>query len=114
MLGAKLRAPGPWWWTGAVVVSAADRLGGVLDEWNDGGVDGACRLVTAHPETPDLDLTGISTPVASLGLPCITVDLVRRSDGVWRVMEVGDGQVSDRPATTTADLFMTAVLAAAA
>ena len=41
-------------------------------------------------------------------------NLVRRSDGVWRVVEVGDGQVSDRPATTTADLFMTAILPAAA
>lgn len=42
----------------------------------------------------------------------ITVDLVRRSDGVWRVVEVGDGQVSDCPASVTADLFMTAILAA--
>ena len=35
-------------------------------------------------------------------MPFITVDLVRRSDGAWRVVEVGDGQVSDRPATATA------------
>jgi hypothetical protein len=36
---------------------------------------------------------------------------VRRSDGVWRVVEVGDGQVRDRSAATNADLFMTAILA---
>jgi len=29
-------------------------------------------------------------------------DLVRRDDGRWRVVEVGDGQVSDRPSTTPA------------
>jgi len=39
---------------------------------------------------------------------------VRRSDGVWRVGEVGDGQVRDRSAATNADLFMTAILAVAA
>jgi hypothetical protein len=27
-------------------------------------------------------------------------DLVLRADGTWRVVELGDGQVSDRPATT--------------
>jgi len=52
--------------------------------------------------------------MAALGLPFITLDLVRRSDGIWRVVEVGDGQVSDRPATTDEDEFMNAILAAAA
>jgi hypothetical protein len=32
-----------------------------------------------------------------LNLPFVTVDLALRADGVWRVVEVGDGQVSDRP-----------------
>jgi hypothetical protein len=80
-------------------------------------VDGASRLVTAHPDTPgqlpppELDLAGITAPVGALGLPFIAVDLVRRSDGAWRVVEVGDGQVSDRPITTNADNFMTGILA---
>jgi ATP-grasp domain, R2K clade family 3 len=79
-------------------------------------VGSACRLVTAHPDTPaelpppDVDLAAITAPVGSLGLPFITVDLVRRSDGAWRVVEVGDGQVSDRPASTDPDVFMAAVL----
>ena len=77
------------------------------------------QLVTAHPDTlgelppPDLDLAGVTASVGVPGLPFITVDLVRRSDGVWRVAEVGDGEVSDRP-STTADLFMTAILGAVA
>ena len=36
--------------------------------------------------------------VAGLGLPFVTVDLALRADGGWRVVELGDGQVSDRPA----------------
>jgi ATP-grasp domain, R2K clade family 3 len=82
-------------------------------------IDGQCKLVTAHPDTPaelpppDLDLAGLSPLVGSLGLPFITVDLVRRADGVWRVVEVGDGQVSDRPVTTGPDAFIAAILTAA-
>jgi ATP-grasp domain, R2K clade family 3 len=82
-------------------------------------VDGACRLVTAHPDTPaelpppDIDLARLTALIGSLKLPFITVDLVRRADGVWRVVEVGDGQVSDRPATTTPETFVAAILAAA-
>ncbi|WP_189225209.1 ATP-grasp domain-containing protein [Saccharothrix coeruleofusca] len=30
---------------------------------------------------------------------CVTVDLALREDGAWRVVELGDGQVSDRPAS---------------
>ncbi len=69
-------------------------------------VAGRCALVTAHPDTPDelppddLDLTPIAPMIAALGLPFVTVDLARRTDGVWRIIEVGDGQVSDRPAST--------------
>jgi hypothetical protein len=72
-------------------------------------VDGVCRLVGPHPDTPednppaDPDLSPIAPLIAALGLPFVTVDLTRRTDGVWRVVEVGDGQVSDRPITTTAE-----------
>jgi hypothetical protein len=82
---------------------------------------GVCRLVGPHPDTPrdsppaDLDLSAVAPLVAALRLPFVTVDLARRADvptcrradvptcrradGVWRVIELGDGQVSDRPAT---------------
>jgi hypothetical protein len=75
-------------------------------------VDGECRLITAHPDTPgelppgDLDVTSFGPALKSLGLPFVTLDLACRADGLWRVMELGDGQVSDRPSTTTpADLL---------
>jgi hypothetical protein len=68
-------------------------------------VDGACRLSGPHPDTPgdpapaDVDLTPVAPLVAGLGLAFATVDLARREDGAWRVVELGDGQVSDRPST---------------
>ena len=66
-------------------------------------IGGRCALVTSHPDTPD-DLpprrrrTGARTTGRRPALPFVTVDLVRRTDGVWRVVELGDGQVSDWPA----------------
>ena len=32
-----------------------------------------------------------------LGCRFVTTDLTQRTDGTWRVIEVGDGQVSDLP-----------------
>jgi hypothetical protein len=68
-------------------------------------VSGRCVLIAAHPDTPrrsppgNLDLTEVAPVVAELGLPFVTVDLAHRVDGTWRVIELGDGQVSDRPTT---------------
>jgi hypothetical protein len=79
-------------------------------------VRGACRLVTAHPDTPDspapdgLDLAWLASLVEALALPFVTVDLALRSDGVWRVVELGDGQVSDRPASTDPATFVAAIM----
>jgi hypothetical protein len=56
-----------------------------------------------HPDTSDavpdtgVGLAAVAPVVAGLGLPFVTVDLALREDGVWRVIELGDGQVSDRP-----------------
>jgi hypothetical protein len=72
-------------------------------------IDGECRLVGAHPDTPDelpADAgipvrclpAGLAEAVRGLRLPFVTVDLARRADGAWRVVELGDGQVRDRPA----------------
>ncbi|WP_342673459.1 ATP-grasp domain-containing protein [Streptomyces sp. ICBB 8177] len=38
--------------------------------------------------------------VDALGCRFVTTDLALRSDAVWRLVEVGDGQVSDLPAAT--------------
>jgi ATP-grasp domain, R2K clade family 3 len=78
-------------------------------------VDGTCRLTTPHPDTsdelpPDIDLTPFAPLIRSLALPFVTADLARRADGTWRVIELGDGQVSDRPATTDLGTFIGALL----
>jgi hypothetical protein len=71
-------------------------------------INGVCRLVTAHPDAPrhappdDLDLSPFAPAIAALRLPFVTVDLARRTDGAWRIVELGDGQVSDRPTSTPA------------
>jgi hypothetical protein len=48
---------------------------------------------------PELDLSPIEPLVRELGCRFVTVDFALRSDGAWRVLEIGDGQVSDRPGT---------------
>ncbi|MFG3421005.1 ATP-grasp domain-containing protein [Micromonospora sp. NPDC048063] len=71
-------------------------------------VEGSCRLVTAHPDTPEhqpptkLDLAAVEASMQALDLPFVTADLALRDDGRWRIVEIGDGQVSDRPRSTAA------------
>ncbi|MFI0743219.1 ATP-grasp domain-containing protein [Streptomyces sp. NPDC021100] len=64
-------------------------------------VDGRPALVTAHPDTPERlprpDLDAVAPYVSALGCRFVTTDMALREDGVWRVVEVGDGQVSDLP-----------------
>ncbi len=80
-------------------------------------VDGACVLIGSHPDTPndlpsvEVDLAAVVPLIAGLGLPFVTVDLALRDDGVWRVIELGDGQVSDRPITVGPETMIAALLA---
>ena len=74
-------------------------------------VDGEPVLVGPHPDTPERHprpQTDLTAPcVRSLGCRFITTDLARRADGAWRVVEVGDGQVSDLSAVAEpADLYL--------
>lgn len=75
--------------------------------------DGVCRLAGAHPDTPDVappaDLSEVTPLVEALALPFVTVDLVQHEDGRWRVVELGDGQVSDRPASMPAAGLVAAI-----
>ncbi|MGC4804848.1 ATP-grasp domain-containing protein [Micromonospora sp. DT233] len=78
--------------------------------------DGRCVLVGPHPDTPDRHpavdpaLTAVAPLVAGLGLHFVTVDLGLRDDGRWRVIELGDGQVSDRPTTVDPARLLTPML----
>jgi hypothetical protein len=102
--------------TGGFVLRRFERF--VSAEVRTWWVDGVCRLTGPHPDTPhddppvDLDLTDIAPLVAELRLPFVTVDLACRTDGVWRVIEVGDGQVSDRPTTISPGHFVTVTVIA--
>ena len=87
--------------TGGLVLRRFEDYGGA--EVRTWWVDGRCALVTAHPDTAaelptaDLVLPPLGPTIAAVGLSFVTVDLARRTDGAWRVIELGDGQVSDRP-----------------
>lgn len=79
--------------------------------------NGECALVTPHPDTPEspaaepgsLPLAEIAPRLRALGLAFATVDLALRADGTWRLVEVGDGQVSGLPATTAASDLVAAI-----
>lgn len=77
-------------------------------------LDGVPLLVGAHPDTPDErpvpPLDRVAACVARLDARFVTTDLAVREDDVWRVVEVGDGQVSDLPAGTAPELIVGALL----
>ncbi|MFE5867312.1 ATP-grasp domain-containing protein [Streptomyces roseifaciens] len=97
---------------GGVVIRAFERFteGGEARAW---WVDGRPVLVTAHPDRPDLRpapvLDAVSPLVAALGCRFVTTDLALREDGVWRVVEAGDGQVSDLPRGADPKMLMGAL-----
>jgi hypothetical protein len=99
---------------GGLVLRRFERFAGA--EVRTWWVNGDCALTTAHPDTPDMPLPEEPDPgrirdaVGELDLPFVTVDFARRHDGVWRVVELGDGQVSDRPVSTAASEFIAALL----
>lgn len=88
---------------GGVVLRAFEQFTAAADTATEVRVwwrDGEPRLVTAHPDSPygavaAPDLDPVRAAVRALDCPFVTTDLALRADGVWRVVEVGDGQVSD-------------------
>jgi hypothetical protein len=63
-------------------------------------LDAKPRLLTPHPDSPHTqlptpDFGKVEAAVQSLGCRFAITDMALRDDGVWRVIEVGDGQVSD-------------------
>ncbi|MFH8410656.1 GNAT family N-acetyltransferase [Streptomyces sp. NPDC018019] len=107
--------------TGGVVLRAFESYGtaGEARVW---WVDGEPVLVGAHPDTPERcpvpDLSEVAPVVRAalrkLGCRFITTDLALRADGVWRVVEVGDGQVSGLPAGADTGTLIEALATAGA
>jgi hypothetical protein len=97
---------------GLVVRSFEPYESGEVRTWWRHGLPTMC---SAHPDTPnlrppsDLDLNWLRPAVTSLGLDRCTVDLARHRDGRWRVIEIGDAGVSDRPSTLTAHELLSAL-----
>ncbi|MFD5465840.1 ATP-grasp domain-containing protein [Kitasatospora sp. NPDC127059] len=80
-------------------------------------LDGRPILVGPHPDAPhqrvEPDLTDVPALVRRLGCRFVTTDLARRADGSgWRVVEVGDGQVSDLPRGVDASGLLASLIAA--
>lgn len=62
---------------------------------------------TPYEQPPgEIDLHWLTRLIAALGLPLVTADLALHANGVWRVVEVGDGQVSDRPISIEPAMIM--------
>ncbi|MEU0128420.1 MULTISPECIES: ATP-grasp domain-containing protein [unclassified Streptomyces] len=99
---------------GGVVLRAFERFvpGGEARVW---WVDGEPALVTAHPDTPgrsaEPSLGAVREAVRELGCRWVTTDMALREDGVWRVVEVGDGQVSGLPPEDDGGRLFAALLA---
>ncbi|WP_423463612.1 ATP-grasp domain-containing protein [Promicromonospora sp. MS192] len=95
---------------GGIVVRAFEQFeadaGGRSREVRVWWVEGAAVLTTAHPDAVSADAEpvpgevydAVGASVQALGAPFVTTDVALRTDGAWRVIEVGDGQVSDLPA----------------
>ncbi|WP_380279516.1 ATP-grasp domain-containing protein [Kitasatospora purpeofusca] len=80
-------------------------------------LDGEPVLVGPHPDLPGCpaapDLSVVRPLVRALGCRFVTTDLAERADGSgWRVVEVGDGQVSELPRGTDPSGLLIALLAA--
>ncbi|WP_019928208.1 ATP-grasp domain-containing protein [Nocardia sp. BMG111209] len=99
--------------TGGFVLRRFERF--VSAEVRTWWVDGRCAMIGPHPDTPDdlpaveVDVAALGGPIADLGLPFVTADFALRDDGTRRLIELGDGQVSDRPASIPPEILIAAL-----
>lgn len=77
-------------------------------------VRGVPVVVGPHPDQPDAvvepGLTELTEVMAEFGCPFVTTDLAQHVDGRWRLVEVGDGQVSDFPRGIDVEPLLQALL----
>ncbi|GAA3137637.1 ATP-grasp domain-containing protein [Planomonospora alba] len=102
--------------TGGLVIRGFEHFTGAqVRVW---WLDGEAVFAGPHPDSPGdaverPEILGdVREAVRRLGARFVTTDLVRRADGAWRVIEVGDGQVSDWPSTADPGVLAGALLAA--
>ncbi|QNS04998.1 ATP-grasp domain-containing protein [Streptomyces xanthii] len=101
--------------TGGVVLRAFEPFDHAVGEARVWWLDGAPLLTTPHPDTPDLrpapPLDALRPLVAALPCRFVTTDLARRTDdGTWRLVELGDAQVSGLPSGTDPALLLAPLL----
>ena len=103
--------------TGGIVLRAFEPFDTATGEARVWWLDAAPILISAHPDTPHQcpspDVRQATTLVAAFDARFITTDLALRNDGAWRIVEVGDGQVSDLPSGTNPTALLTALITAA-
>lgn len=77
--------------------------------------DGAWKTFTTHPDYADKDfefaiptelMSDVTQKLNSLGLHFVSVDFTPTSDG-WKIIEIGDGQVSGLPAHLSEETITT-------
>lgn len=89
---------------GEVVVREYEQFDKEVGEARVWWVDGEFVVSLPHPDNPEqlpaVDkefLDAVQACVRGLGCPFVVTDIASTVDGVWRVIEVGDGQVSGLP-----------------
>lgn len=89
---------------GGLVVREFESLDKTQGEARIWWVDGMPALITSHPDTPDvmpkidsLFIDVVQNAVKRLSNTFVTTDIAVRTDGNFRVIEIGDGQVSGLP-----------------
>lgn len=87
-----------------IVVRAFEKYRKNLGEARIWWVNGEPALISSHPDTPNLlppvpysFVNKVSLTVQELDCYFITTDVALTEDGIWRIIEVGDGQVSGLP-----------------
>lgn len=93
------------WLSGGIVLREFVSLPDERTEMRGWWREGVWRAVTVHPdfagsvpvEVPVSFLDEVDEKLRELGIHFVSVDFVQLADGRWKVIEIGDGQVSGLP-----------------
>lgn len=93
------------WLAGGIVLREFVNLPEDRVEMRGWWVEGEWRAIAVHPDYTDSEpvavpgefLTEVSARLANLGVRFVTADFTSTVDGEWKVIEIGDGQVSGFP-----------------